>query len=61
MEFPVHKALMCSRSKFLRESVAEKEIDERKISLTEVEPCVFLINLNILYVNSKRETLLRKY
>ena len=60
-EFSVHKVLMCSRSKFFREAIAEKEIEERKTSLTEVEPCVFLIYLEILYVSNNREALLRKY
>ena len=52
---------MCSRSKFFREAIAEKEIEEREISLADVEPCVFLTYINILYVSNKRGKLLRKY
>ena len=60
-EFSVHEALMCSRSKFFREAIADKEMEEREISLADVEPCVFLTYLNILYVSNKRGKLLRKY
>ncbi|KAG9199448.1 hypothetical protein G6514_008513 [Epicoccum nigrum] len=56
-EFFVHESLICSRSKFFQKAVHGewKESEERKVSLPEDEPSVFLTYLNILYAGETLE------
>ncbi|KAH3910772.1 hypothetical protein HBI56_188370 [Parastagonospora nodorum] len=52
-EFFVHKRLICARSEFFKNAMKEpwKEAEEHKVTLSEAEPDIFALYLELLYTD----------